>query len=173
MAFVTLVACIAATLGGSSRCPSELPLLGNRIGTIRLGMSVGEIESGPYSFERTEINIEGEIYPRYAILICPDVEVIATLDPQDLEVYEVRTSSQRFARENGAHVGMTLSELRQLFPDSRISRGYADGLYFVLAFVGSHDHGTPVSQEHSPLGSRPRVTSFSLPEALRVCPVRS
>ena len=37
--------------------------------------------------------------------------------------------------------------------------------------VGSHDLGTPVSHELSPLGSPRSLDDVSLPDGLRVCPV--
>jgi hypothetical protein len=95
--------------------PADFTMSSSRIGPVRTGMSAAEIEALGLAFETRSDNQEGEDLVQYVLAAGDGAELIATMS--DGAAVEVATTSPQFADARGAHVGMTLDELRALHPD--------------------------------------------------------
>ena len=121
---------LASSAGIVPECEADSSMSATHIGPINLDVSASDIEGSKHDYTRSDVNIEGDLYPRYAIQVCNGALIEVTFDAD--HPYEISTNAEFFERENGARVGMSLTELEQLFPAGRVIRGYADGLYFVF-----------------------------------------
>lgn len=135
-----LAACIIwfFASGVSSACSNAIT--GSSIGGIRLGMTKSEIlESG---LPVTELVVEHLAIPysEYRITICEGAEVVAHFNKDDYIDF-IRTSSAYFKTAKGAHVGMTLKELRELYPEGEVSRGAGDSGLYVDFSTGHGNQG--------------------------------
>lgn len=105
--------------------PADLSMSARHIGPVQVGVSTDAIEALNLPFE-TEVSYgEGDEYLNYILTISTDASVTATT--YEGAVVEVSTLSPAFENAQGAHVGMSLDELRALYPN---------GVFYIGAEAG-------------------------------------
>lgn len=109
-------------------CEGPFTMGDSHIGPVRLGMSVAEVTAMP-GVKRTSRNEEGDYYPLYTVAICPGVEVEALSHDGDRTIDYIDTYSSDFLTPQGAYVGMTVAQLKRVYPRGRLQYGMADGFY--------------------------------------------
>jgi hypothetical protein len=103
-------------------------LTATQIGPLSTGMSPAEVEALNLPIVRDEVFTEGDPYPRYIVDIGAGqtVEVLFW----NGRAFNLQTASANMATVRGARVGMSLAELRDLYPDGKVNIGDAEGWYF-------------------------------------------
>ncbi|OYW78463.1 MAG: hypothetical protein B7Z26_09730 [Asticcacaulis sp. 32-58-5] len=72
---------------------------------------------------------DGDDYLRYEIDVCPGVIVIAETALDSHVIDRIETTSNYFVTAKGAKVGMTVAELRKLYPRGKTYIGAEEGWY--------------------------------------------
>jgi hypothetical protein len=119
-------------------CSASDQITENAIGPIVLNYDKAKIKGLDYSYEVVNEEYEGIEYETYKIEIQPNVEVIASFDASN-KVSKLETFSPFFRTSDGARIGMSLDQLREIYPGGRIYKGVSDaGLQF--NFTGKFAH---------------------------------
>lgn len=126
-----LFALVFALAACAARAQPAMSLTSDHVGPVGLGMTEAEIRALGFSVERQELEGEGGEYTRLVVRLADDQVVEADL--YDEVVADMTTTSQAFVTDRGARVGMTLSELRALYPEGRVNIGREEGSYFNYA----------------------------------------
>lgn len=130
------LALIAAVFLASSAyaAPPRPELTSDSIGPIHFGMTPREVEQLGFPIERSHPLLEGEEgYLQYDVDLGGD-RSISVLFYHD-RLSDISTRSARFATVEGARVGITLRELRQLYPNGHVNIGDEETFYFNYAIA--------------------------------------
>jgi hypothetical protein len=130
MRAVLLVLALALMSCSSAGAQTEAQLTPTQIGPVRLGMS--EVEIRALGFEHTREIAEGEGGEFVRIIVNLGDERSVVADLYDDRTGSLEITSPVLTTERGAHVGMTLEELRQLYPNGEVNIGSIEGNYFNL-----------------------------------------
>lgn len=130
MRAVVVVLALALMSCSSAGAQTQPQLTSTKIGPVRLGMSEADIRALGLDFAREVAEGEGGEFVRITVNLGGGLLVVADLYGDRTDSLEI--VSPVMTTERGAHVGMTLAELRELYPDGQVNIGSAEGRYFNL-----------------------------------------
>lgn len=115
---------------GTTEPPTYATLSGTSIGPVQFGMTPGDVDALGLSTHRDQAYLEGDPYDRMMVTVDEGntVEVIFLRN----RVVDITTTSTQFTAHNGARVGNTLRELRQLYLQGRVYIGEEEGRHFTF-----------------------------------------
>ncbi len=125
----TVILSLILSLSSADRvCAQDVQLTPERIGPIHVRMSGAEIRSLGMDVVEDVVNLEGDDYVRFQVGIADDISVEVIF--WGGRAVDLTTDAASFMTDRGAHVGMTLEELRRLYPEGQIFIGNEEGFYF-------------------------------------------
>ncbi len=87
-----------------------------KIGPLEAGVHVFELAHFDTNAKVAQVMQEGEYFLEYTFTLKNLGEVKALLSEDNATVYRLTTHSEKFSTTAGAYVGMTLKELRSIYP---------------------------------------------------------
>jgi len=108
---------------------------------VNVGRNIGELLNDGETLKVEKFSGEGEAYFVFhvPILNCGIVKVYA--GDQWLKIFQLETDNKSYVTTRGARVGMTLEQLRGLYPEVDITYPKTDFKYFSLGFFLPDDEG--------------------------------
>ncbi len=124
----------AATLAAAA-CQGPFTADAHHIGPVVLNQSVAALKTSSLDIDRTMVTDDCCDHPHYVVTVCPGLDIDADADERDRTLVSLSTASSGFTTRKGAHVGMTVRELKALYPNGNLTYGKGEGLYatFVIA----------------------------------------
>ena len=119
---------LAAAVMAAGSCEGPFDAGQGRIGTLRTG-TVEQITAGPQPYRRTNFTDEGGDHYEYVVTVCPGVQIEAYVDIGKTDIYQLSTSSSAYVTAEGAHVGMTVAELKAVYPRGELHYAEVEGRY--------------------------------------------
>jgi hypothetical protein len=123
---LTIAALFLGLATAPQACPGSFPVTARAMGPLPLGESVAALKAG---YKTTAIPFADERYTGviHTVAICGDTEIDAITQGKHSAVDKLRTASPIFLTAKGAHVGMTVAELRQLYPNGKLNIFIGEG----------------------------------------------
>lgn len=123
---LTIAALFLGLAAGPQTCPGSFPVTARALGPLTLGAPVAALTA---DYKTTAIPFADERYKGviHAVAICGDTEIDAITQGKHNTVEKLRTASPIFLTAKGAHVGMTVAELRQLYPKGKLNIFIGEG----------------------------------------------
>ena len=124
-------AVMVVAFAASASAQEATRLSADGVGPVTFALSRDQIDHLGAPIERGTVNLEGDDYERYRITLAPERIVEVTF--WDGQSTDISTTSADFTTQEGAHVGMTLAELRRLYPNGQFHIGAEEGSYMSFA----------------------------------------
>ncbi|HVZ30434.1 MAG TPA: hypothetical protein VG839_08575 [Asticcacaulis sp.] len=134
---LTLAALYLVLIAAPQACPASFAVTAHALGPLTLGEPVSALKArfnmseGPFASG----GIAGAVY---TVAICSDAAIDAITEGKHASVRQLRTASPIFLTAKGAHVGMSLADLKRLYPAGKLNVFIHDGA------VANFDTGTGV-----------------------------
>jgi hypothetical protein len=119
---LTVAALYLSLIAAPQACPGSFAVDARSMGPLSLGQPVSSIVA---NFKAVEDHQYGSA--RYVITLCGNTEIVAAAGKSG-GVQVLSTTSPLFLTNKGAHVGMTMAELRRLYPAGKLNTGIGEGL---------------------------------------------
>ncbi|WKL57295.1 hypothetical protein Q1W73_16770 [Asticcacaulis sp. ZE23SCel15] len=120
--------CIFTAPAEAQACGEPKTLSPSAIGSIKLGSSIKSL-TPRFKLKTEQYASDGDDYLRHEIDVCPGVIVIAATALDRHIIDRIETTSNYFVTAKGAKVGMTVAELRKLYPRGETYTGAEEGWY--------------------------------------------
>ncbi|WAC48336.1 hypothetical protein OVA03_16855 [Asticcacaulis sp. SL142] len=118
--------CVFTVSSEAQACAEPKTLSLSAIGSIELGSSIKSL-TPRFKLKTEQYASDGDDYLRHEIDVCPDVIVIAATALDSPAIDRIETISNYFVTAKGAKVGMTVAELRRLYPRGETYTGAEEG----------------------------------------------
>lgn len=114
--------------------PTTAPVA-NGLGPFRMGMTRTDLEALHFDYRKSSFEEQGMIFPVFAATVeGADIEIMLEDEGPEARAVNIATGSPAYETKEGAHVGSTLGELKNIYPGGSTSMGYAPeyGLFFTF-----------------------------------------
>ncbi|GJL95465.1 MAG: hypothetical protein DHS20C05_18700 [Hyphococcus sp.] len=112
-------------------------LKADNIGPVQLGVSKEELVSSlseiPYQRKDYYSEEAGNDHTDFVIELCENSYVTANFYSEEI-LYSIETQSSAFLTVEGAHVGMTAEELKNVYPEGKFINAWNEGVrrFFII-----------------------------------------
>ena len=108
-------------------CPASFAVDAHAMGPLTLGENISVITAS-YNYDSLAFQDDGNGGVLYTVAICGDTNIVAATEGKHTTLTELSTKSPAFVTEKGAHVGMNVAELKQLYPGGKLNVLVGEGL---------------------------------------------
>lgn len=101
-------------------CPPTFAVDARTMGPLALGQPISAVRA-TYNTSAQAFEDDGNGGVLYRVAICGDTDILATTEARHTTINELSTESPRFMTAKGAHAGMTVAELKRLYPGGELN----------------------------------------------------